>query len=300
MDSKKQEILKKIYYDRSGYGSMQMTFQDAKKKDNSITLQDTRDFFKNNVSQKKQQRGSNSFIAPYANYEYQLDLFFINDIPKQKFKIGMVIIDSFSKYMAVIPIVSKDESNVAAGLLEGLEQMKNKPKFLYTDDEAALSKPDMKQYFEDNNIHHIVTRSHAHMAERAIRTFKDSLYKRVDNMKDDNIQWSDLIFEILLTYNNKIVHTTTGMTPSEARLPKNRLTVWTNTYIKSKQTRIYPVLSIGDKVKILRKKKPGEKERTSVWSDEIYNVDNIFEKNGQTFHMISNNKQYIRHELLKV
>ena len=90
------------------------------------------------------------------------------------------------------------------------------------------------------------------------------------------------------------------MTPSEARLPKNRLTAWTNTYIKSKQTRIYPELSIGDKVKILRKKKIGEKERTSVWSDDIYNVDNILEKHEQTFYMISNNKQYIRHELLKV
>ena len=299
MDSK-QEVLKKIYYDRSGYGSIQTTFKDAKAKDKTITLQDTKNFFNKYIAQKKQQRGSNTFIAPYANYEYQLDLFFINDIPNQKYKIGMIMIDSFSKYMTVIPIVSKNEENVAAGLLEGLEQMKNKPKFLYTDDEAALSKPDMKQYFEDNNIHHIVTRSHAHMAERAIRTFKDSLYKRVDNMKDDNIQWSDLIFEILLTYNNKIIHTTTGLIPYEARLPKNRLTVWTNTYIKSKQTRIYPELSIGDKVKILRKKKPGEKERTSVWSNEIYNVENILEKNEQTFYLLNHDKQHIRHELLKV
>ena len=259
----------------------------------------SRVFCKNNVSQKKQQRGSNSFIAPYANYEYQLDLFFINDIPNQKFKVGMIMIDAFSKYMTVIPLLSKDEGNLASGIMEGIEQMKAKPQFLYTDDEGALSKPDMKKYFDDNKIHHIVTRSHAHMAERAIRTFKDSLYKRVDNTKEP-VQWNDLIFEILLTYNNKIVHTTTGMTPSEARLPKNRLTVWTNTYIKSKQTRIYPVLSIGDKVKILRKKKPGEKERTSVWSDEIYNVENMFEKLEQTFYLLSNNKQHIRHELLKV
>ena len=299
MVSKKEDVLKKIYYDRSGYGSIQTTFKDAKAKDKTITLQDTKDFFKNNIAQKKQQRGSNSYIAPYSNYEYQLDLFFINDIPNQKFKIGLIMIDSFSKYLTVIPLLSKDEANVASGVLEGFEQMKHKPKFLYTDDESALSKPDMKQYFDDNNIHHIITRSHAHMAERAIRTFKNSLYKRVDNAKEP-IQWNDLIFEILLTYNNKIVHTTTGMTPSEARLPKNRLTVWTNTYIKSKQTRIYPELSIGDKVKILRKKKIGEKERTSVWSDEIYNVDNIFEKHEQTFYMINNNKQYIRHELLKV
>jgi hypothetical protein len=209
------------------------------------------------------------------------------------------MIDVFSKYLTVIPLLSKDEGNLASGIMEGIEQMKAKPQFLYTDDEGALNKPDIKKYFEDNKIHHIVTRSHANMAERAIRTFKNSLYKRVDNAKEP-VQWSDLIFEILITYNNKIVHTTTGLTPSEARLPKNRLTVWTNTYIKSKQTRIYPELSIGDKVKILRKKKISEKERTSVWSNEIYNVDNIFENKKQTFYMIGNNKQHIRHELLKV
>ena len=168
MDSK-QEILKKIYYDRSGYGSMQTTYQDAKKKDNTITMNDVKHFFKNNVSQKKQQRGSNTFIAPYTNYEFQLDLFFINDIPNQKFKVGLILIDAFSKYLTVIPLLSKDEGSLAAGIMEGFEKMKAKPQFLYTDDEGALNKPDMKKYFDDNNIHHIITRRHAHMAERAIR-----------------------------------------------------------------------------------------------------------------------------------
>ena len=57
MDSDKENTLKKIYYDRSGYGSIQTTFKDAKAKDKTITLQDTKDFFKNNIAQKKQQKG---------------------------------------------------------------------------------------------------------------------------------------------------------------------------------------------------------------------------------------------------
>ena len=75
MNNDKENILKKIYYDRSGYGSIQTTYQDGKKKDKSITLQDTKDFFNKYIAQKKQQRGSNTFIAPYSNYEHQLDLF---------------------------------------------------------------------------------------------------------------------------------------------------------------------------------------------------------------------------------
>ena len=92
------------------------------------------------------------------------------------------------------------------------------------------------------------------------------------------------MFEILLTYNNKLVHSTIGMTPDDARKKKNELDVWTNTFINSKQNRKYPNLEKGDKVKILRKKGITEKERTSVWSDNAYEVEDVFESKGQTFY----------------
>ena len=138
---------------------------------------------------------------------------------------------------------------------------------------------------KDNDVKHIITRSHAHIAERAIRTFKDSLYKRIDHAKDDETQWVDLVFEILLTYNNKLVHSTTGMTPDDARKKKNELDVWTNTFINSKQNRKYPNLEKGDKVKILGKKGITEKERSSVWSDNAYEVEDIERANTR----VSNN-----------
>ena len=107
-------------------------------------------------------------------------------------------------------------------------------------------------------------------------------------------------FEILLTYNNKLVHRTTGLVPSEARKEENELKVWANTVTNSKQNRRYPNLEKGDKVKVLRKKEIAEKERTSVWSDNAYEVEEIFESKGQTFYKVSNGKDHTRHELLKV
>ena len=296
----KTDVLKKIYFDRAGFGSMLTTYRDAKKENKSITMNDVKDFFKEFVEQKKQQRGFNSFIAPHHKYEYQAELCFINDLPNQDFKVGMLVIDIFSKYMTVIPMKAKGEGNVASALLESFQKMDGTPEILYTDDEASLSTIAMKNYFKENNIKHIVTRSHAHFAERAIRTFKDSLYKRIDNAKDDKVQWVDFVFEILLTYNNKLVHSTTGMTPDDARKKKNELEVWTNTFINSKQNRKYPQLDKNDKVKILRKKMLGEKERTSVWSDTSYEIEDIFESKGQTFYKVSNGRDYARHELLKV
>ena len=78
-------------------------------------------FFNNNVKKKDNLKGYNSFVAPHNYYEYQADLFFVNDdefLENQNFKVGMIMIDIFSKYMWVVPIKSKSEGDVAAGLLE--------------------------------------------------------------------------------------------------------------------------------------------------------------------------------------
>ena len=117
MDSK-QEIIKKIYYDPSGHGSLKTTLEDARQVDKTITINDVKEFFKNNIEKKTQLKGMNSFVAPHAYYEYQLDLFFINDLENQKNRIGMAMIDIFTKYASVVTIASKGEGDVAAGVLE--------------------------------------------------------------------------------------------------------------------------------------------------------------------------------------
>ena len=72
----KNNIISKIYYDKSGFGSIKTTFEDARKVNKSITLDDVKQFFNNNVEEKENLKGFNSFVAPHSNYEYQADLFF--------------------------------------------------------------------------------------------------------------------------------------------------------------------------------------------------------------------------------
>ena len=122
----KQDIISKTYYDRSGFGSIITTYKDAKAKDSSITLNDVKEFFKNNVEQKKQLRGYNSFVAHEAYWEYQADLFFVPDVEKQSYPAGLLMVDIFSKYMVVIPIKSKSAGDAASGLIEGMNKMGKK------------------------------------------------------------------------------------------------------------------------------------------------------------------------------
>ena len=258
-------------------------------------------FFKKRQSRKKQIQGYNSFIAPYPNYEFQIDLFFITDVDNQTYKVGMILIDIFTKYMVVVPIKSKSEGDVAAGLIEGLNKMGEKPEIIYTDDEAALSSQAMQTYLKEKNIKHVITRNHAWFAERAIKTFKQALYKRIENSKSDNIQWVDFVYEIILTYNNKLIHSSTKYTPADARKKSNEFNVRLNLLLHKKHSRIYPELTEGDKVKIYRKKKITEKERSSYWSDNTYELEDITKSHGQNyFKLVGLTRLYLRNEILKV
>ena len=85
-------------------------------------------------------------------------------------------------------------------MIERLNKMGKKPAIIYTDDEGALNKEAIQKCLKDENIEHHRTRAHPSLSERAIRTFKDMLYRRVeaDEKKGkQNIQWPDYILEIL-------------------------------------------------------------------------------------------------------
>ena len=49
------------------------------------------------------------------------------------------MIDVFTKYMVIVPIKSKNEGDVASGMIEALNKMKGRPKVSYTDDEKSFS-----------------------------------------------------------------------------------------------------------------------------------------------------------------
>ena len=248
----------------------------------------------------------NSFVAPHNHYTYQIDLFFMGyyDFEKeQKFRGGLVCIDVLSKY-AVVPIKTKNGEDVLEATKEALGKMGKQPKMIYTDDERAIAGEDFKDYVEGEGITLHRTRGHPAFAERFIRTYKDMVFKRVeaDEKKGKaNIQWVDYNLEIMLTYNDKMKHSATGMTPNQARKEKNEFRAMINVASKAKKEKIYPELFVGDKVKIMRKKAITEKERTSHWLKGYYVVQEIAEKLNQKYYKLTDYPRLLmRHELLKI
>ena len=302
----KQKIISDIYYDKSGYGSKAITLKDSRQKDKTITMSDVNEFFKNNIEEKRKPRGQNSFVAPHAFWEFQLDLFFIskNDLENQKFRIGLILIDIFSKYATVIPIASKQPPDVLAGIMEGIKKMGGKAKMIYSDEEGSLFSSTITDYLDEEKIELHTTRGHPAFGERFIRTYKDMLFKRVDadEKKGKNKkQWIDYNLEILLTYNNKLVSSVTKMTPIEARKKKNEFEVKLNISMNARKTRVYPDLDVSSQVKIMRKKGISEKAHTSHWLKEIFTIERIETKLGQKYYYVNGRpKPLLRHEMLKL
>ena len=251
MDENKDKLISNIYYSPGGYGSVKNTYNDVVKKDFSITLDYVKDWFKRNIERTTQLKGFNSYVAPRAYYENQVDLFFMPE-NNEEYDKALLLVDIFSKFIVVVPIKTKSEGDLLAGMIEGIKQMGKKPTMIYSDDEGACRTKSFIQYFKDNNITHIITRTHAPVAERSIRTIKEMIYKR---LKGTEKPWNgEPLTQTLITYNYKLKHSATGFTPNEGREKKNELTIKLKLQMNAKRDRNYPNISVGDDVKVYKKK----------------------------------------------
>ena len=104
----------------------------------------------------------------------------MNGLKEQKVEVGVLIIDAFDKFMHAVPIQSKQEGDVASGMVECLHKMGKNPKIVFTDDEGALNKEAIQKYLNDEHIERHRTRAHSNFSERAIRTSKHMLYRRAE------------------------------------------------------------------------------------------------------------------------
>ena len=65
-----------MYFDPSGYQSKQNLYKEAKKLDPTISIKFVNEWY-DIFNEKTRYYKTNSFVAPHANYEYQIDLFLL-------------------------------------------------------------------------------------------------------------------------------------------------------------------------------------------------------------------------------
>jgi hypothetical protein len=252
MSKNKDDIIEKTY--NEFYGSITNTLRDARKIDPSIKYQDVKDWYEKQFIRKTNLKGYNSYIANFPHEEYQMDLFFINDLENQEFKVGLLMIDIFTKFITVVPLKTKLADDVLDAIKECMSNMGKSSFILYTDDEGSFNSKEAVKFYKDKHIKHIITRTHANYAERGIRTIKHMIYKRIDKLPDEKWYSHKILYNALFTYNYKMKNDATGMTPSDAKKPENLFQVKAQLEMHRVKKRKYPNISVGDDVRIYTKK----------------------------------------------
>ena len=91
------------------------------------------------------------------------------------------------------------------------------------------------------------------------------------------------------------------MTPEDATQQHNEFEVKTNLLLQKNHKRKYPDLSVGDRVKIYKKKEQFDKESKSAWDPQVRAIQDIEEVRGQSLYKVSGvGNLVIRSKLLKM
>ena len=190
----------------------------------------------------------------------------------------LMVIDIFSKYGWIVPLKNKKGVNVAKAL-ENIFQ-ERKPKKLWTDKGAEFYNKDVKKLLD---IYSTENEEKSSIVERWIRTMKEKMWKYFTD--NNTYRYIDILPDLVKDYNNT-VHTSIKMTPIEASKKENELTVWRNLYPdRYKIHNLQPKFSVGDEVRITKKKKVFEKGYTTRWTEEIFTIKKIQNTNPITYKL---------------
>ena len=188
----------------------------------------------------------------------------------------LLVIDIFSKYGWIVPLKNKKGETVAEALKNIFEE--RKPEKLWTDKGTEFKNKDVKKLIE---IYNTENEEKSSIVERWIRTMKEKMWKYFTD--NNTYNYMSVLPDLVKDYNNT-VHSSTKFTPIDASKKKNELTVWRNLYPdRFKTNRLTPKFSVGDLVRITKKKTVFEKGYTTRWTKETFTIKEIRDTNPITY-----------------
>ena len=239
-------------------------------------------------------------------FVYEFDLMDYNTLKSVNsgYAYGMLCIDDFTKFVQIVPLKQKSAPEILRGFKEIFKVMKP-PQKLITDGESAIKGKQVQKYLESLNVewvHHYKTK--AQTAERAIGTIKQIIGRYFKTTDTHN--WVNDLEKFVDNYNENNVNRTTKFTADDAKKPQNEEEVRANlvnyyakvrNVIQEKDEK-KPKLSVGDRVRVLKKRNIFAKGNIPIWGDEVKTITGM---RGSKFILDDNKREnYYRFELFKI
>ena len=205
----------------------------------------------------------------------------------QEFKFLLLVIDIFIKYGWILPLKDKTGKSVASALKTIFEERKLEK--MWVDKDKEFYNKDVKGLIE---LYSTENEEKSSVVERWIRTMKEKMWKYFTD--NNTYVYIDILPDLVKDYNNT-KHSSIKMTPVEASEKKNEFTVWKNLYPNRLDIlHINPKFSVGDKVRISKKKKTFEKGYTTRWTEEVLTITKIKRTSPITYKIADLNGEEIQ------
>ena len=198
----------------------------------------------------------------------------------------LAVIDAFSKYSWLIPLKEKTGKSVASALKTIYKE--RKPEKMWVNKGKEFYKTHVKDLIE---LYSTENEEKSSVVERWIRTMKEKMWKYF-SANSTNI-YLNALPNLIREYNNTR-HSSIKMTPVKVSKKENELRVWRNLYPEHLEVYdIKPKFSVGDKVRISKKKKTFEKGYTTRWTEEIFTIVEVKRTSPVTYRIADLNGEKI-------
>ncbi|XP_065681474.1 uncharacterized protein LOC136095148 [Hydra vulgaris] len=199
----------------------------------------------------------------------------------------LMVIDVFSKYGWIVPLKTKTGLEVSHAFNKIFKDRKctklwvDKGLEFYNKHVKALG---VQLYSTENEEKSCVV-------ERWSRTMKEKMFKYFS--ANFTRKYIDVLDEMVNQYNNT-KHSSIKTTPVEASNKKNDNIVFLNLNGKVRSNPIKPKFSIGDKVRITKKKEAFEKGYIPRWTEEVFTVSQVQYTDPPTYKITDHNGEEIQ------
>ena len=219
--------------------------------------------------------------------DFQVDLADFQKLSKHNngHKYILLGIDVLSRKIFTAPLKSKEFVDIKNGFEYIFSQMPMKPWSIYSDQGKEFVSKKLKKYLSEYNIEKytsIDAAVKASVAERAIKTLKNRLYKYFTH--NHTLKWTDILEKLTLAINNSKCRIT-GLTPNQINF-ENAQTVWEKVYGNAYKNSTKTKFEIGDDVRISNAKHIFTKGFYPNFSDEIFKIVRINKSKPVVYHLV--------------
>ena len=186
MADTKSQTLKQIWYGEDGFMSATNLYKDAKQEDDSITYACVKEWLskQSSIQTFTKRKLFNSYVADHPLQQVAVDLADYSKSTEHNdgYAYIFMAIDYFTKFIVAYPLKTKQGVDLAPALIKTINDL-GKFETLTSDTEGGTNTAEFIRVLNQYKIRHIQSSTPIGMIERAIKTIKDLIHKRITGLK---------------------------------------------------------------------------------------------------------------------